>query len=61
VLLGEHVVATLDLDASSRERRLHCVAASEDDAGPSGPLRIEVVSSGREVTIDGYSFDVPCD
>jgi hypothetical protein len=61
VLLGEHVVATLDLEASSRGGELHCVASSEDDAGPSGPLRIEVVSSGREVTIDGYSFDVPCD
>ena len=60
VLLGEHVLATLDLQASRRQLQVHCVASSEDDGGPSGPLRIEVVSSGREVTIDGYSFDVSC-
>jgi hypothetical protein len=62
VLLGEDVLATLDLRASRRQTRLHCVRSTEDtEVVPSGPLKIEVVSSGREVTIDGYSFDVPCE
>jgi hypothetical protein len=61
VLLGQEVIAELDLRASTRRRQLHCVVSTEGDPVPSGPLSIEVVSSGREVTIDGYSFDMPCE
>jgi hypothetical protein len=62
VLLGDEVVATLDLHSSTRKTQIQCVFSSErDEGGPSRPLTIEVLSSGREITIDGYSFDVPCE
>ena len=62
VLLGDEEIATHDLRSSTRRTGLHCVYSNELAEGDRlRPLTIEVQSSGREVTIDGYSFDVPCE
>ena len=62
MLLGDEVVATLDLRSSFRQTLLQCVSANEMAEGdPTRPLTIEVISSGREVTIDGFTVDPLCE